>query len=98
MEVVRWVDAMAVMINRRLQVGIFGVVGVVCAGALPAVGQERPYELVAHSDSAYAGELTRLQQMSVMQAQEAGAKGTAAENLWKAQLIVARWDELTKDR
>src|SRR5436190_7099188 len=86
------------MRSRRIYVGILGVVGVVvvCAAA-----EEKGYELVPHSDSAYAHELFRLQQVDVMKVQLAGAAGgggTGAENLWKSELILARWEELTKDR
>ena len=65
--------------------------------ATAALGQTAPYTLLAHSDSQYARELSRLRQMELMQAQLAGARGTAAENLWKAQLLQAQFDELAKE-
>ena len=81
------------MRSRRIYVGVLGVVGfaVACAAA-----EEKLYELVPHSDSAYAHELFRLQQVDVMKVQQAGAVGSAAENLWKCELILARWEEVTK--
>jgi hypothetical protein len=69
---------------------------VLLALATGARGQTAP-ALSAHSDSQYARELSRLKQIKLMEAQLAAAKGTPAENLWKAQLLQARYDDLTKD-
>lgn len=61
------------------------------------VGGEKAYELVAHGDSAYAHELFRLGQVDLMKLEQGKATGAVAD-LWKAELIMARWEELTKDR
>ncbi len=47
----------------------------------------------AHADSQLAHELFRLKQVEVIQAQFAAARGTPAEQLWKAQLILAQWND-----
>ena len=65
--------------------------------ATAVYGQTAPYTLLPHSDSQYARELLRLKQIDLMQSQLAGARGTAAENLWKAQLLQAQYDDLIKD-
>jgi hypothetical protein len=56
------------------------------------------YVLDRASDSRFASELLRLGQVDVMAAEEAASKGTAAENLWKAERIVATWEDLSKTR
>jgi hypothetical protein len=60
-----------------------------------ARGQTAP-GVPAHSDAQYARELLRLKQIDLMDAQLAGARGTPAENLWKAQLLQVQYDDLTK--
>ncbi len=56
------------------------------------------YVLVPHADSRFACDLLRLNQTDLIVAQETAAKGTPAENLWKAQRIVAQWSEISKNR
>src|SRR5262245_57079248 len=56
------------------------------------------YELVQHSDSQYAHELFRLKQIDIMKSQETATAGTAAANLWKAELLLTQFDELTQDK
>jgi hypothetical protein len=74
------------------------------ATALPApaqtaaTGPANNYVLVPHAESRFAAELLRLNQPDLIAAQEAAAKGTPAENLWKAQRIVSQWTEISKNR
>jgi len=49
------------------------------------------------SDTAFAHELLRLKQIDLMQLQEKEAGATAGD-LWRAELILAQYDELTKDK
>jgi hypothetical protein len=56
------------------------------------------YVLLPHEDSRFAADLLRLNQPDLIAAEEAAAKGTPAENLWKAERIVAQWTELSKNR
>src|SRR4051812_7627253 len=73
-------------------VGVLAL-GVRCFGAEGEV----PYQVGVHSDSEYAHELLTLRQVEIMRQQQAAAKGTPAEEMWKSELILARWEELTKD-
>jgi tetratricopeptide (TPR) repeat protein len=49
-----------------------------------------------HPDTALAQELMRLKQVEAISAKLGEAKGTGAENLWKAELILATWEEISK--
>jgi hypothetical protein len=52
--------------------------------------------LAAHPDTQFAHELFHLRQTDAIKASLAASAGQPAENLWKAQLILAQWDDLTK--
>ena len=58
----------------------------------------QPYELVPHADSAYAHELFHLQQIDLMKAEQARAAAGATADLWKAQLLMAQWEEVSKQQ
>src|SRR5579884_1451772 len=60
----------------------------VLCGYSNVFGEGRP-------ETQYAHELVRLNQPSVIKAELAKAKGTVAENLWTAQLILVSWDSMT---
>jgi hypothetical protein len=51
-----------------------------------------------HADTQLAQELTRLKQVDALKAKLAEAASTPAENLWKAQLILASWDDAARDK
>jgi hypothetical protein len=61
-----------------------------------AWGQTAPAANPERLDTQFAHELSRLKQIDLMKDQEAAAAGTPAENLWKAQLLLAQYDELIK--
>ncbi len=74
-----------------------------CACVLPARGQDAAGTAPAgsftpRSETQFAHDLLRLNQVSLIQAEEAAAKGTAEENLWKAEYLVAGWDGLIKTK
>jgi hypothetical protein len=56
------------------------------------------YTLLPHADSQLAHELLRLKQVDAIKAQLQAAKGTPAENLWNAQLVLALWDDSAKSK
>jgi hypothetical protein len=53
------------------------------------------YQLTPHSDTEFAHDLLRLNQPSLIAAELRTAAHTPAENLWKAELILATWDSVT---
>ena len=78
--------------KRRLSI-FFMVAGL----AASVRGQTSPPSVPRTRKRSTPHELSRLKQISLMEAELAGARGTPAENLWKAQLLEAQYDDLTRD-
>jgi hypothetical protein len=62
------------------------------------VGGSAVAQVVPHADTQLAQELFRLKQVDAIKAKMGEAKGTAGEELWKAELILATWDDAAKDK
>ncbi|HUO07418.1 MAG TPA: hypothetical protein VM008_03890 [Phycisphaerae bacterium] len=56
------------------------------------------YQLTTRPETQFAHDLLRLGQVDLIRAEREEAKGTPAENLWKAQYCVAAWDSLTRTK
>lgn len=69
---------------------------------MPAFAADFPdvekYKIPNHADSAFARELWRLNQDSLVKSALDSSKGSPAESMWRAQLVVATWDEIAKSR
>lgn len=73
-------------------VGCVGLLAVSLREAMPQTTV--PAAASERLDTQYSHELSRLKQIEIMKAELAA--GGAAENLWKAQLLLAQYDELIK--
>src|ERR1041384_378194 len=81
------------MQNRKLgKIPGVGLIVTVLGGSLFA------QTTAPHSDSQLAHELFRLKQIDAIQAQQSASAKTPAENLWKAELLLARWDDQAKNK
>ena len=74
------------------------VLAVAVALVVGGVGGGVFAQTVPHADTQLAQELFRLKQVDAIKAKLLEAKGTAGEDLWKAELILATWDDAAPPR
>lgn len=74
------------------------VLAVAVALAVGGMGGGVIAQITPHADTQLAQELFRLKQVDAIKAKMGEAKGTAGEELWKAELILATWDDAAKDK